>query len=76
MRTVSVSLSGSGLTQFLITCPTCQSQSAVHVDETGNDGPVLVRVICPDRCKPDPGAVFDLVTTRLGDHLASTSAVA
>lgn len=56
-------LSRPAVAQFLIRCPRCQEQSAVHVDESGNDGPVLVRVICPDLCAPDLGVVFDLVAT-------------
>lgn len=68
--------SESTLTQFLICCPTCHRHSAVHVDESGNDGPVLVRVICPDLCSPDLGSVFDLVISSHASHWMQVPAVA
>jgi hypothetical protein len=52
------------LSQFLVICPTCHRPCAVHVDESANDGPVIVRVICVDACETDLGALADDLAIR------------
>jgi hypothetical protein len=54
------------LSQFLAICPTCQRHCAVHVDESADDGPLIVRVICGDSCAPDLSALVELLATRRG----------
>jgi hypothetical protein len=70
----------TSLSQFLLTCPTCRQPCAVHVDESGNDGPVVVRSICPDLCVPDLGALVEMLTIRYAfgapTGVAESSAVA
>lgn len=55
---------GASLSQFLVRCPTCDRLAAVHVDEDGNDGPVIVRAICVEDCTPALGAFVELLTAR------------
>jgi hypothetical protein len=39
------------LEQYLIACPGCEQPAAVHVDNGGDDQPVLVRIVCPNACR-------------------------
>ncbi|MDP9118642.1 MAG: hypothetical protein M3O28_15525 [Actinomycetota bacterium] len=57
-------IAGPTLSQFYVTCPTCRRSCAVHVNESGNDGAVIVRVVCPELCTADLGALADILAIR------------
>ena len=53
MTSILTNASGPTLTQFLITCPSCQQTSAVHTHHSTAGRPIVVRVVCASECAPD-----------------------
>ena len=59
MTSILTDASGPTLTQFLITCPSCQRTSAVHTHQSAAGRPIVVRVVCASECAPDLAAIID-----------------
>jgi hypothetical protein len=59
MTSILTDASGPTLTQFLITCPSCQRTSAVHTRQSAVGRPIVVRVVCASECAPDLAAIID-----------------
>jgi hypothetical protein len=74
MTSILTNASGLTLTQFLITCPSCQQTSAVHTHHSAAGRPIVVRVICASECAPDLAAIIDLLATEAsGSRLRLTA---
>jgi len=59
MTSILTNASGPTLTQFLITCPSCQRTSAVHTHQSTAGRPIVVRVVCASECAPDLATIID-----------------